>query len=342
MYADALYSAGTGVFFGAALTASKVHLPSVIINQFELTDFRMMQVFAVAMGSSAQVLHFKDIVLTTMFALERLGVMKRPVRPHSSLERFSTYDGNLIGGALVGVGMALSGACPGTVLVQLAQGFSSAKATAIGALLGGGTYLRFKHILKKDTPQDDKAASPSPFTISDISKIPEAILYLLLAGGVAGLLSFTSAQGFHAVSPGAGGLLIGAAQGASLLLTAGPLGVSTVYEQLSQYILIALGNERVGKPSLPPKSIIFASGMAAGSIALTNNGLFGRSSVAGTELQLPFWQALVGGYVMGFGARLGGGCTSGHGLSGLSALSFSSLVTVASMFSAAILTRQLM
>ncbi|TKA60912.1 hypothetical protein B0A55_12154 [Friedmanniomyces simplex] len=329
MFADALYNVGTGAFFGAALTASKVHLPSVIIDQFKLTDFRMMQVFVVAMGSSA----------TIMFVLERFGIIKRPVRPQSSLGRFSTYDGNLIGGAMVGVGMALSGACPGTVVVQLAQGFSSAKATAIGALLGGGTYLRFKHVLKKEPSQEDKTASPLPRTISDVSKIPEAVLYLLLAGGVAGFLSFTSAQGLYAVSPAAGGLLIGVAQGASLFLTGGPLGVSTVYEQLSQYILMALGNERVGKPSLPPKSIIFASGMVAGSIALAKSSLFG--SVAAAELQVPFWQALVGGYAMGFGARLGGGCTSGHGLSGLSALSFSSLLTVASMFGAGILTRQL-
>jgi len=45
---------------------------------------------------------------------------------------------------------------------------------------------------------------------------------------------------------------------------------------------------------------------------------------------------------MTFGARLGGGCTSGHGLSGLSAMSFSSLLTVGAMFGAGILTQKLM
>jgi len=53
MFVDAVLTAGTGVAFGAALTASRVHLPSVIVNQMSLTDFRMMQVFSVAMGSSA-------------------------------------------------------------------------------------------------------------------------------------------------------------------------------------------------------------------------------------------------------------------------------------------------
>ncbi|KAK5676546.1 hypothetical protein LTS10_010847 [Elasticomyces elasticus] len=329
MIADVLYNLGTGAFFGAVLTGSKICLPSVLIDQFKLTDFRMLQIFVVAMGSSA----------TIMFTLELLGVTKRPVRPQSSLGRFSTYDGNLIGGAMVGVGMALSGACPGTAIVQLAVGFSSAKSTAIGALLGGGTYLRFKHVLKREPSQEDKTVSPLPRTISEVSKIPEAMVYLVLAGGVAVILCFTSVRELYAISPATSGLLVGVAQGASLLLTTSPIGVSTVYEQLSQYILMALGNERVGKPSSPPKSILFASGMIAGSIAVSETSLFGV--VAAAELQVPFWQAFSGGYIMGFGARLGGGCTSGHGISGLSALSFSSLATVASMFGAAIFTRQL-
>jgi hypothetical protein len=50
---DALYAAGTGAIFGAALTASRVWLPSVILQQFNLSDFHMMHVFAVALGSSA-------------------------------------------------------------------------------------------------------------------------------------------------------------------------------------------------------------------------------------------------------------------------------------------------
>lgn len=53
MFTDAILAAGTGATFGAALTASRVHLPSVIISQMQLTDFRMAQVFASAMGTSA-------------------------------------------------------------------------------------------------------------------------------------------------------------------------------------------------------------------------------------------------------------------------------------------------
>lgn len=43
-------------------------------------------------------------------------------------------------------------------------------------------------------------------------------------------------------------------------------------------------------------------------------------------------KVFVGGFALGFGARLAGGCTSGHGISGMSAMSVASLVTVATMF----------
>lgn len=44
----------------------------------------------------------------------------------------------------------------------------------------------------------------------------------------------------------------------------------------------------------------------------------------------------MGGVITGFGARLGGGCTSGHGLTGLSCLQFGSIVSTACFFGTAI------
>lgn len=58
-------------------------------------------------------------------------------------------------------------------------------------------------------------------------------------------------------------------------------------------------------------------------------------------LGFPSFKLLIGGLIMAFGARIAGGCTSGHGLSGLSSLSFSSLVTVVAMFGAGVATQML-
>jgi uncharacterized protein len=40
---------------------------------------------------------------------------------------------------------------------------------------------------------------------------------------------------------------------------------------------------------------------------------------------LPWWQALAGGLLVGFGVKLGNGCTSGHGVCGIGRLSLRSL-----------------
>lgn len=46
---------------------------------------------------------------------------------------------------------------------------------------------------------------------------------------------------------------------------------------------------------------------------------------------------VVGGFLVGFGTRYAGGCTSGHGIMGLSALQWPSLVAVVSFFAGGII-----
>ncbi|KAK5107695.1 hypothetical protein LTR62_000889 [Meristemomyces frigidus] len=316
----------TGALFGAALTASGVFTPSIILEQFELKNFYMVQVFAVAVGSSALI----------MLAFDRTGLVQRPVRPNSPLGSHWLYGGNLLGGIMVGLGMNLTGACPGTVLVQLAQGIQSAWPAAVGALLGGVAYNHVSPMLLPHLrPQSMHTVKR---TIPQAAHLPESMTYALLGTSVLGLLAITHGW-LHASGPfsSVGGLAIGAAQAVSLLLTSGPVGVSTAYEDAGRYILQILHVDKTPKPSQVPKAIIFAAAMVAGSAA------FGRmaisSSISPAGVYIPFWQALIGGFIMVFGARLGGGCTSGHGLSGMGALSVSSLVTVVGMFGAGILSR---
>ena len=276
-----------------------------------------------------------------MLVLDKLNVVERPVKSNTTLGIYSRYDGNLAGGALVGIGMALSGACPGTVLVQLAQGIPSANLTAAGAIIGAGTYVKTKHLFahqaKSDARPDTIARSA---TISEVSNIPEPALYLLFGAAIALLLRFTQTGATSTlVAPILGGLLISSAQAVSLLLTSSPLGASTAYEQVSRKIIQAFEGSWK-QLELPHRSIIFSLGVIAGSATLLQ-----QSSTPGysaVESSIPAVHAFFGGVVLAFGARLAGGCTSGHGLSGMSAMSFSSLVTVVGMFGAGILTRWLM
>ncbi|HRK18420.1 MAG TPA: YeeE/YedE thiosulfate transporter family protein [Hyphomicrobiaceae bacterium] len=52
--------------------------------------------------------------------------------------------------------------------------------------------------------------------------------------------------------------------------------------------------------------------------------------------------AFLGGFIMLFGARIAGGCTSGHGISGIAQLSAGSTLAVAAMFAGGIATAMLM
>lgn len=52
--------------------------------------------------------------------------------------------------------------------------------------------------------------------------------------------------------------------------------------------------------------------------------------------------AFIGGFVMLLGARIAGGCTSGHGISGMAQLSVGSTVAVAAMFAGGIATALLL
>lgn len=62
----------------------------------------------------------------------------------------------------------------------------------------------------------------------------------------------------------------------------------------------------------------------------------------GNSLTLRLAIAFVGGAIMAFGARLAGGCTSGHGISGTLQLSVSSWIALACFFVGGALTAQVM
>ena len=57
-----------------------------------------------------------------------------------------------------------------------------------------------------------------------------------------------------------------------------------------------------------------------------------------TASALPWWQALLGGALVGFGTKMGSGCTSGHGVCGLGRLSPRSLVATLTFMATGIAT----
>lgn len=293
-----------------------------------------------------------------MATFERLGVFTSCPRTPSTLGWFNGYDANILGGMMVGVGMTLTGACPGTVLVQLSTGIRSGFFVMIGGILGGILYSRFGRYLRNNNNNNSAASSESPtanLTVhSKLGLDPNRVLLAYEAACVAiiTLATYLAPQDVRAqLHPVVGGLLIGGAQAASIIMTSKPVGVSTVYEEIGQYFwrtwdrAVASSPPSIKNEALPStRAIQFALGILAGSwtlarsVALTQDG---PGSGSGFR-DVSNFAAVLGGCVMVFGARLAGGCTSGHGISGMAMLSVSSIVTVAAMFGGGIALAALM
>jgi uncharacterized membrane protein YedE/YeeE len=242
---------------------------------------------------------------------------------------------------MIGFGMALTGACPGTVLVQIAAGVPSAFPVFLGSVTGGILYVGAEHLLKSPTSREE-AQDKNNLTVSSRFKIDHRISLLVYETFLlTGLIVCAKLQPTppNLLNPVFGGLAVGTAQLASVLLTGSPLGVSSAFEDIGKYFWWALGQLRAGEKntamSQPPiKSLQFVGGIMAGTYVLTK--LLPEVGYADAPATIDPVVGFLGGLIMIFGARTAGGCTSGHGISGMAMLAVSSIISVASMFAAGI------
>jgi uncharacterized membrane protein YedE/YeeE len=280
-----------------------------------------------------------------MAIMEGLKVAHCPPRKASTIGWFSNYDANIIGGAMVGAGMTLTGACPGTVLVQLSSGVRSGWLVLLGGVLGGILWTRMSPYIRKDVPSN--SATSASHTIYSKFNLSQNSVILAYEAACLGMITLATSLGpkgaYVPLHPVLGGLLIGGAQAASLMMTGSPLGVSTTYEEIGQSFWrmwdSLFGSKPVQTPPPSTRAIKFALGILVGSYALLQSTASARVA---TNMQVPAVPAVLGGCIMVVGARLAGGCTSGHGITGMALLSISSIITVASMFAGGIALAQVL
>ncbi|MGO7367516.1 YeeE/YedE family protein [Rhizobium ruizarguesonis] len=117
-----------------------------------------------------------------------------------------------------------------------------------------------------------------------------------------------------------GGMLIGVSTVMLLLLNGRIAGISGIVGRLAQGIGLTT-------------NLAFALGLLLGPLAYLL--MFGGWPV----VQIPTgWPLLiVAGLLVGFGSRMGSGCTSGHGVLGLARLSPRSMVAVATFLTAGVI-----
>ena len=114
-----------GVFFGFALQRVGATNPQNIINMLRLKDLHLMKAIFFAIGISS----------TLLFLMVTVGVIDA-----GNFSVKSSYIGVIVGGALLGLGFAVAGYCPGTGLTALADGRKDALFFVGGGLLGALIY----------------------------------------------------------------------------------------------------------------------------------------------------------------------------------------------------------
>lgn len=116
----------TGIVFGFALEKSRVFEPGIIVGQMQLRSFLMLKIFLAA-------------VVTGLVALAALnGIWSVPLQLKPLL-----FRADLIGGIILGIGIALAGACPGTSLAQIGAGYRDAWFVVAGGIAGAIAYGYF-------------------------------------------------------------------------------------------------------------------------------------------------------------------------------------------------------
>lgn len=115
------------------------------------------------------------------------------------------------------------------------------------------------------------------------------------------------------VNPLIGGAIIGLAASLMLLLQGRIFGVTGILAG----VFFSKGKDRSWR-------IATVIGLMTGAMFIH----FIRPEYFHYEFKGDLWMMVVAGFLVGFGTRLGSGCTSGHGICGLPRLSYRSLVAV--------------
>lgn len=281
-----------GASFGAAMIAAGFSNPAVVIAQLRFSNWHMMQAFLAATASSIVYYAVSD----------RAGWAKLTPRASAPLGLLpTTYDGNLLGGALLGAGMALSGSCPGTLFAQMAAGVHTGFYALAGALAGG---VLWTGVLSPVVARRRKA--PVTVTVNEylgVSKPAAMLLYELVFSGVLVATARYAPARFPGTSlPGAlGGLLISLSQLLSIATRGSMIGISGSYAELGGLLWATLTGDKAATPKGYP-NVLFAVSAGAGAWALA---ALVPALVEAPAYEVAPAQAVLGGALMVIGAHGG-------------------------------------
>ncbi len=153
-----------GLPFGAVLVLSGLADPKLIIGMLRLKDLRLLKLLVTAIGAG----------IVGIALLDSAGLANTSIKTTHVIA-------NLAGGAIFGLGFAISGYCPGTALAGAAEGRRDALFAVLGGLLGTALFTALFGFLG---PALIEPLSLGKITIPSILGVP-ALLVALPAGAAA-------------------------------------------------------------------------------------------------------------------------------------------------------------
>lgn len=349
-----------GICFGVSFYKSHVYEPQIIRGQFLFQRFVMLKVFFGAMGIGALI--FSALSSMKAKAFDQVRTLWRP----TSLTR-SWSSGPVLGGVLLGMGMSLSGACPGMVWIALGTGTSNSLLTIAGGVLGASAYGVYADAIQEKLlnrgPMGPCSQVYADEAMRKSSTMLTFILGMVCLGGCALLetlvpwktelpnrlsealsepmCEFGSPEfSFFecpAWPPSIAGMLLGALQLPGVVFVGNVLGSATAFQILSSLCLAPLGlSSKYVRIFATPNPLAWFQLPYVGVASVIAHLLAGKSGDLKGAIGVDEMQAFLGGFVLIFGSRLAGGCTSGHGLSGCAMLMTQSWIAVPSMFAGGI------
>src|SRR5664279_744704 len=320
-----------GFMFGATLQYAKLNRYNVISGMATLENLAVAKAIATAIG-----------VGVIIIAIEiGLGMANYHLKP-------LILGGIAIGGIIFGVGMAILGYCPGTLAVSLGEGSIDALLGIAGALLGGFVYT----VLLPFTIQ---ILGPDLGSISLFTLLGQHHFIFYIVDIIVGAAFVWIAFVLNKIEnkPDLKWLYAGiglALLNAIVFLSVGTnriIGASTAYPYVADLVTGTTANSYFPKIQGPGHwELLFLTGaFAAGLIISLIKKEFKIVLIhsnwekykGGSVSKRVIW-SFIGGFILIFGARMAGGCTSGHILSGGMQLSVSSLVFAVFVFAGLLIT----
>ncbi|MBD0778918.1 YeeE/YedE family protein [Maribacter sp. ANRC-HE7] len=306
-----------GILFGLTLQYASLNKFNVISGLAILENLSVVKAIALAIGVGIILLNFEIA----------FGFASFHIKPF-------VVGGLILGGLIFGMGMAILGYCPGTLAISLGEGSIDALIGIIGGLSGGLIYSLVLPFIQPILGPDLGALSlNTTLGSTTMYYILSSIFAIVFIAASFWLQKVDKVKGKKWIFSGIVLAILNSIVFSSVL-TNRPIGASTAFPYVGDLLLGLTHNNYFTKiESAGNWEMIFLAGafIAALSISVIKKDFKlvlihdnWRRYKGDSKLKRIIW-SFVGGFILIFGARMAGGCTSGHILSGGMQLAYSSL-----------------